>query len=109
MTVGGLVRWRFFTPLPVSPVRSSTLQGRPSPSAGSARARTVSRASARSGVTQRRRRGAGSPASLPPDVRVAPSSPSAASASPSRRAPPQTASVFPIPVGAWRRPLSPAR
>ena len=90
--VGHAARSRLRSAADVSPVRRPTVQPAASgsgPASGSSRARNVSAASALSGVSQTTRM----PAPAAPVRRIAPS---------------QAASVLPVPVGAWSRPLSPA-
>ncbi len=81
-----------------SPVRSATVQARPRSAAVCARARVVSAASARSGVTHSTR------GPSPAAARAG-----AGSASASSSGPPNAARVLPLPVGVCSRPDSPAR
>ena len=91
---GQVLRWRALAAAAVSPVRCSTVQPMPMPSAAACKARVVSAASARMGVIHSTR-GPVVPAT-------------AGSARHTASAPNQAASVLPAPVVACSKPLRPA-
>ena len=90
---GQALRWRALVAAAVSPVRCSTVQPMPMPSAAACRAKVVSAARARMGVIHSTRG--------PPTAGVV-------SARHTASAPNQAASVLPAPVVACSRPLRPA-
>jgi len=104
---GGVFNCRARALLPVSPVRRSTVQGRPRSSTTSRSARSVSAASARMGVSQRRRKGTTDDRRPPPAAPIVIRNSSFVSAS--RIGPHHAACVLPVPVAAWMRPLRPSR
>ena len=93
----------------VSPVRDSSVHGMPRSSQRLPRAtRSVSAASARSGVIQRTRSG-GAAVAPRSRARLPRRSMWPCSSSHSSSGPHHAASVFPVPVAAWTSPLSPRR